>query len=125
MKYSIILLLSLLIATNEDIGDNYEINTFISYLQKTGYYELLYEVKCAFGKDVAIEFCLELVSSPFCEEVVRVYLPNCDGNGCNIREFIYKVEHLKIIQQNHTKEEIERTIKKLESKVKCDKKISE
>ena len=127
MNYSIILLLSLLIAANQDdIGHHYVIKTFIDYLQETHYYNLLYEIKCAFGEDVAIEFCLEFITSPHCEEVVRVYLPDCDRNRylCNIREFIYKEEHLKIIEQNHTKEEIERSTKKLESKNKCDKKIS-
>lgn len=75
MKF-IILLFALLIVTKERAED-YTINTFIVYLQEQGYYDIIKEIKCHYGADVAINFCLELVSSPHCEEVVRVYIPIC------------------------------------------------
>ena len=73
MKYTIILLLTLLIATKEDVN-GYTINPFIEYLQETGYYEVISDVKCQITTDVAIEVCEILTESPHCEEVVRVFM---------------------------------------------------
>ena len=73
MKYTIILLLTLLIVTKE--GENpYSINPFIEYLQENGYYELINDVKCKITTDVAIEVCEMLVESGHCEEVTRIYM---------------------------------------------------
>ena len=73
MKYTIILLLTLLIATKED-GSVFSIIPFIIYLQESGYYELITDVKCKIATDVAIEVCEILTESPHCEEVVRIYM---------------------------------------------------
>ena len=73
MKYIIILLLTLLIVKNEDIG-RYSIVPFINELQKSGYYEVINEIKCQLTTDIAIEFCESYVESPYCEEVVRVFM---------------------------------------------------
>ena len=123
MKHSIILLLTLLIAINEVDGQDFEINTFLDNIQKNGYYEIIYEVKCEYGNDVAIEFCKLFLSSPYCEEVVRVYMPDCSVpiNICNIRKVIYKEENFKIIKKYHTDKQIVRNINILETKFKCEK----
>ena len=73
MKYTIILLLALLIVTKEDRG-TFSINPFIEYLQENGYYELITDVKCLIKTDVAIEVCEILAESAHCEEVVRIYM---------------------------------------------------
>ena len=73
MKYTIILLLTLVIATKEN-GVLFTINPFINYLQETGYYEVINDVKCQITSDVAIEVCEILTESPHCEEVVRIYM---------------------------------------------------
>ena len=73
MKYIIIVLLTLLIATKEEINP-YGINPFIEYLQENGYYELITDVKCKITTDVAIEVCEILTESPHCEEVLRIYM---------------------------------------------------
>ena len=74
MKYIIILLLALLIVKNEDITGRYSIRPFIKELQESGYYELINGVKCELTTDVAIEVCEILTESPYCEEVVRVFM---------------------------------------------------
>ena len=80
MKYTIILLLTLLIATKEDVSA-FTINPFIIYLQENGYYELINDVKCQLTTDVAIEVCKILTESPHCEEVVRIYM-SCPNPPC-------------------------------------------
>ena len=130
MKCSIILLLFLLIAANVDIidiSDDFTIDTFLNYLQSFGYYKVFDEVKCKFGDDVAIELCRLFTRSPHCEEVLRVYMPKCSGEGpdngnfCYIKEFIYKEENLEIFQKEHKQKEIEKITNILEDKFKCEK----
>ena len=65
--------MTLVIATKED-SNCYTINPFITYLQETGYYEVINDVKCKITTDVAIEVCEILTESPHCEEVVRIYM---------------------------------------------------
>ena len=76
MKYTIILLLVLLILSKEDdnLKIKFSLNTFLNYIQQIGFYNLFNEVKCALGDDVSIELCKEFCESPYCEEVVRVYM---------------------------------------------------
>ena len=76
MKYTIILFLTLLIVTKED-ENPYTINTFLKYLQETGYYDAINGVKCQITTDVAIEVCELLTDSAHCEEVVRIFM-NCN-----------------------------------------------
>ena len=64
----------LLLSNIEVQGGDYSIDTFLDYLQEKGYYELIQEIKNAFGDDVAIAVCKELVQSNDCEIVVRVYM---------------------------------------------------
>ena len=73
MKYTIILLLALLIVTKES-GDSYQINTFLNYLQKNDYFEIINEVKCQLSDEIAIEICETLTESPYCEEIVKIYM---------------------------------------------------
>ena len=50
----------------------YSIDALLDYLQETGYYEIIYQVKKHFGDDVAIDFCEGIVRTTQCEQVVRV-----------------------------------------------------
>ena len=59
MKTSIFLILILLLIIKNDciIKENYSINVFIDYLLKNGYYEIISEIYCKFGENIAIDFC--------------------------------------------------------------------
>ena len=74
MRQILIVLFALLI-----IGNNAQrkILTYLNYLQNEGYYDLIYQVKCGFGDDVAIYVCKALDDSPHCEEAVKVYMNSC------------------------------------------------
>ena len=85
MKYTIILLLALLVLTKEDLQDNYSIDSFLNYVQKMGFFGLLNDIKCQISTDVAIDFCKELCSSPHCEELIRQYMTcNINRRSSNI-----------------------------------------
>ena len=65
----------ILILSNIEVqGSTYSIQTFLDYLQGTGYYEIIQAIKNAFGDDIAIDVCKELTKSNDCEEVVRIYM---------------------------------------------------
>ena len=55
---------------------SFSIDNLLDYLQQTGYYEIIQNVKRYFGDDVAIELCQELVQTNQCETVVRIYMTN-------------------------------------------------
>ena len=59
-------------------GGDYSIDAFLDYLQEKGYYDLIEEIKNAFGDDIAIAVCKELVQSNDCEIVVRIYMVTHD-----------------------------------------------
>ena len=54
----------------------YSINDLINYLQESGYYDVILQLKIYFGNDVAISFCQEIVESSDCERIVIVYMPS-------------------------------------------------
>ena len=63
-------------------GDTtYSIDALLDYLQETGYYEIIYQVKKHFGDDVAIDFCEGIVKTSHCVEVVRVYMSSSSSSG--------------------------------------------
>ena len=64
----------LLLSNIEVQGGDYSIDSFLDYLQQTGYYDLIQEIKNSFGDDIAIAVCEELVQSNDCEIVVRIYM---------------------------------------------------
>ena len=74
MKALLLLLLPLIIF-NLDLS-NYSINSFLDYLQETGLYEVIRNVKMLLGDDVAVEFCKEFVKSNDCKTVVIIYMSN-------------------------------------------------
>ena len=82
MKSSLFLIICLLfIVKNQDTtAIAYSINPYIDYLQENGYWSIIREVKLNFGKTVSIEFCLELVPSPHCEETVLTYIDPSSGS---------------------------------------------
>ena len=53
----------------------YSIGPFIHFLEISGYYELIQEVKWAVTDNAAIKLCEELTDNDFCEELVYVYMP--------------------------------------------------
>ena len=135
MKPFLFLLIGLLIINN--VQGDYSINTFLNYLHETGYFEILVQVKFHFGPDVSIYVCLEFVNSNFCEEVIRVYIPNshlraleednlvekqlekrqlAESQYLNIEElypFLYQDRYLKILLKFYEEEEIKKKIRKI------------
>ena len=65
-------LLFIIFAFNGDT--TYSIDALLDYLQESGYYEIIYQVKIYFGNDFAIDFCKEIVKTNQCQEVVTVYM---------------------------------------------------
>ena len=68
------------------LNGNYSIDSFINYLQESGYYDILVEIKYSLGDDVAIALCQELViQTNDCEYIIRVYMaPKYGGANPNI-----------------------------------------
>ena len=62
-------------------GGDYSIDSFLDYLQETGYYDLIQVIKNTFGDNVAIDVCKELAKNSDCECLVRVYMIKTDGSG--------------------------------------------
>ena len=54
--------------------NDYSIDNLINFLENTGYYEILVQVKIHFGEDVAISLCKDLVKTNHCEIVINVYI---------------------------------------------------
>ena len=74
MKLSLILFLSLLL-TIKNSGGSFDIGDFIDYLQGTGYWDILLNIKRFFPEQIAIDICTSLTGSPYdCELVVRLYM---------------------------------------------------
>ena len=79
MRILIALFLSLLFLTNNQINDRrYSITRFINYLIRINIYDILYDIKCNIGVDVAIEFCEIFTLDPQCEETIKVYISDCE-----------------------------------------------
>ena len=114
MIKAITLLLALLIVGNINL-DDYSINSFLNYLHENGYYELIYEIKCQYGSDVANECCFLLFESVYCEEVVRVYMSKCPSSNPHsdksLKDLIIKI--LELLQKKMSPDEINRFVKKL------------
>ena len=100
MRILITLLFSLLILTNNQIIRIPSPIDFINYLQRTGYYELFYIIKCQYGVNFAIEVCQYLISSPYCEEVIRVYIPQCDEEKVDYCSTRGREKFLNILYEN-------------------------
>ena len=67
--------LLLILATFSNINGGYSIVEFLKYLQETGIYELLAEIKHYLGEDISISFCKDLFNSNDCETIVKIYMP--------------------------------------------------
>ena len=76
MKAILLLLLSLIILkANSQSNDEYSINSFLDYLQESGYYEVIFGIKLSYGNDYAIGFCKTYVAmTSDCELVVVIYM---------------------------------------------------
>ena len=109
-----------LIIFNVDLN-KYSINSLLDFLENTGFYEVLKNVKIVLGNDIAIEVCKEFVNSKDCDLVVVVYIPlnqpqelNDNSNRddfdlfkeIGLEELLMKEENLEILSQFYTKKEI-------------------
>ena len=109
-----------LIIFNVDLN-KYSINSLLDFLENTGFYEVLKNVKIVLGNDIAIEVCKEFVNSKDCDLVVVVYIPikqpeelNDNSNRddfdffeeIGLEELLMKDENLEILSQFYTKNEI-------------------
>ena len=76
MKAILFLLLPLIILkTNSQINNDYSIDSFLDYLQNSGYYEVILGIKLLYGNDYAISFCKTYVAmTSDCELVVVIYM---------------------------------------------------
>ena len=121
MRKIIIVLLALLIVANKaECEQMNSINNLLNDLQKEGYYDLIYQIKCNWGDDIAIDVCRRLVDSPHSEEIIRVYMNSCinDQKDINLNDFINKEENMNILLKRLSKNEIERFVKKYENREK-------
>ena len=79
MKLLFTLLLTIAIFINAK-GD-FSINPLLDYLQESGYYQILTQIKYYIGSDIAIDVCKDLVASNHCEEVIRIYISPAPSNS--------------------------------------------
>ena len=99
----------------------YSINSFLDYLQETGYYEIIEEINFLYGSDYAITVCKEFTKSVHCKEAILIYMPapsrppTKSGDKTESQStstingliaFLLKEENLKILSKFYTKEEI-------------------
>ena len=68
--------LLLILATFSSINGGYSINEFLNYLQETGIYDLLVEIRRYLGIDISISFCKDLFQTNDCETIVKIYMPS-------------------------------------------------
>lgn len=117
MKAISILLLIIFFAYEQS---SYSIDTLINYLQESGYYDIIQQIKLIYGDDVAISFCQELVDTGDCRTVVKIYMtPNINVSPRDDKELdkLIKdlptdfVEDLKRLLDKYKYEEIEDFIK--------------
>ena len=109
MKQSFILILYLIFTAKSQYINiqYYSIDSFIKYLQKNRFFEIFSEIKLFFGVDVSIEMCKNLVKSPHCEEVIRVYITYNPHNtsraaplfDLNFEEFIQERNYVEIFEK--------------------------
>ena len=114
MRVITILLLALLIIENNGQFEKYTINNFIDELKESGLYKIIALIKCLAGANVAIDFCKDCFNSPYCEEVVRVYMDICPNSHSydNLEELLNNDEIKKILLKYLIPNEINRIIKK-------------
>ena len=97
MKPLIPLLLILAILS---VNGGYSITEFLNYLQETGIYEVLVEIKRYLGNDVSIAFCKELFKSNDCDSIVNIYIYIPPGsrpeNKKTLRQIIYEYKDILI-----------------------------
>ena len=64
----------LILSNIDSYRGSHSISVFIEYLQESGYYDLIQEIKNSFGDDVTIAICEDLFKSKDCEILVKVYM---------------------------------------------------
>ena len=102
----------LILSNIEVLRGDYSIDSFLDYLQEKGYYNLIQAIKNAYGDDIAIKVCKELLQSNDCEIVVRVYMTG--GSGVHPAPPYINIELLtKIIQYFEQKYKLTENVIKL------------
>ena len=115
MKLLLFLFLSLFLAIE---NGSYSIKPFLDYLQKKGYWEVIYNIKKVFCDEVAIDICIKLTDSPSdCEEVVRDYMNTPPIRRCPAKPLAEMKKNLIPIKEPEIRRklnetELKRTIKK-------------
>ena len=100
MKTSIILLIILSIQFGVMLDlSNYSIDTLLNFLEDSGIFDILKEIKLYFGYDVSIAMCKEFVKSNHCEIIIKTYIPN-GSRGDDILT-IFSLEHLLMKPENY------------------------
>ena len=116
---AIVLILLPLIVFNADLSV-YSIKGFLDYLQQTGYYEVIIEIKFALGNDIAIDFCKEFVQSQDCEQVVKIYMTRIYVRGDIKKPNLEPIYLMKILHQDEIQKILSKfySIKEIEDKTK-------
>ena len=129
---AILFILFPLIIFNFDLS-KYSINKFIEYLEETGYYEVISNIKSVLGDDMAIDVCKEFVKSNDCEVVIRTYMiiaysrqfdfeeeakekqkePEPEPKKIGLYELIHQDENLNVLKKFYTEKEIKTSIFKI------------
>ncbi len=100
MKTSIILLIILSIQFGVMLDlSNYSIDTLLNFLEDSGIFDILKEIKLYFGYDVSIAMCKEFVKSNHCEIIIKTYIPN--GSRPDDILTIFSLEHLLMKPENY------------------------
>ena len=116
---AIVFILLPFIVFNVDLSV-YSIKKLLDYLQKTGYYEVIIEIKSVLGNDIAIDFCKDFVQSQDCEEVVNIYMrPSC-ARGDIKKPNLEPIYLMKIVHQDEIQKILSKfySIKEIEDKTK-------
>ena len=92
----------------------------LDYLEKTGYYEVIIEIKSVLGNDIAIDFCKDFVQSQDCEEVVKIYMIPSLARGDIKKPILEPIYLLKIVHQDEIQKILSQfySLKEIEDKTK-------
>ena len=118
MKAIVFILLPFIIF-NVDLS-TYSIKKLLYYLQETGYYKVIIEIKFALGNDIAIDFCKEFVQLQDCEKVVKFYLSRIFERRINREPNLEPIYLMKIVHEDEIQKILSKfySIKEIEDKTK-------
>ena len=89
MKISLFLMIILTFFKSYKAEEDYPIEIFLNLIQNTEIYNIINAIKCIFGDDIAISFCLEAEdNNKSCELLVSVYMECPKINNMNLDQLI-------------------------------------